>query len=284
MNSSSTRHRALGNRSLLTQIDSACHDGIDDRKHLGCRLVSTLILGQIRRLLIQRDPGERIALRRKLRKHRLLRSAVSRRACCSGAYLPKECGEEARCRLATDDIRGREMSQPQGVSVAPRPLTGCSSSNRLRLGRRHLDRRGSTTCSRCKTKQRLTGISASVEPLRILEVHLSSNDVSQIVERGCEDRQILISRLQNPAQRAASESSSHILTAHSCKDVRRSGDLRRAHRISLITADQQGAVTGRKSYPILLCRYLIQSNILGQLRDGQLSLIFQNASILTRAQ
>src|SRR5216683_7261196 len=250
MNSSSTRHRALGNRSLLTQIDSAGHDGIDDRKHLGCRLVRTLILGQIRRLLIQRDSGERIALRSKLRKHRLLRRAVTRRACCSGAYLPKECGEEAPCRLATDDIRGREISQRQGVAVACRPLTGCSSSNRLRIGRRHLNRRSSTACS--KTKQRLTGISASVDPLRILEVHLSSNAVSQIVECSRKDRQLLISRLQNSAQRAASESSSHILTAHPRKNVRRSGDLRRAHRISLITADQQGAVTGRKSYPILL--------------------------------
>src|SRR5882762_5786251 len=77
---------------LYAKVDSARHDGVRDVEHLGRCLISALILRQIRRLLVQRNAGERISLGRQLRECRLLRAVVRGRSRSIAADLTEKGG------------------------------------------------------------------------------------------------------------------------------------------------------------------------------------------------
>ena len=60
--SSLWRIGSLADRRRLAKIQRRCDQRVDDAEHLRSRLVSSLILRQVRRFLVQRHTGKRIAL------------------------------------------------------------------------------------------------------------------------------------------------------------------------------------------------------------------------------
>src|SRR4030081_4153027 len=89
-NSVATHRRLLVHGRLYAKVDSARHDGVRDVEYLRRRLISALILSQIRRLLVQRNAGERISLGRQLHECRLLCTIVRRRSSRIAADLTKK--------------------------------------------------------------------------------------------------------------------------------------------------------------------------------------------------
>ena len=115
-----THRRLLGHGRLDAKVESARHDGVGDVEDLGRCLIRALILRQIRRLLVQRNAGERISLGRQLCECRLLRAVVGRRSSSIAADLTKKGGEKSRSCLTAHDIGAGKTGQSRSICVPGR--------------------------------------------------------------------------------------------------------------------------------------------------------------------